>query len=212
MGNRLISMLLPVAMVVAVAGCSVSTSGTPTTAITVGTSTDSTRPPTSPSKSAPANRYGAPHVENPLDATKYLTQPCAAISPRLLQSLGLPTQGEPDTEGAAASGAPACNWWAGDELAHATFLQGNKNGLADLYHQHEYFKDHKYWEETTVEGYPAVFYDTVDDRSAGRCSIAVGLNDSLAVAVRESGRLGAGSCERAKNVALAMVQTLKGQG
>lgn len=212
MGDSLMRIVVFATVVLTVTGCSEARSGTPMpTGDTVTRSSAEPKPSTPPSSTGSENRYGAPKVDNPLDATKYLTDPCSAISPRLLQSLGLPGQGKPDTDGAIGSRAPSCGWRAGRELVSVGFLKGNENGLADLYRGHA-SQPYAFWEETTIEGYPGVIHDALDSRDSGECSVAVGLNDALAMAVHELGGSGPGPCERAKTVAEAAIQTLRGQG
>jgi uncharacterized protein DUF3558 len=206
--RRTSALLAIVVMALAVGGCSETTTGAATTGNSVAA-----RPTTTP---PPEDRHEAPRVANPLDATRYLTQPCAAISAMLRQKLTIPGQGEADTTSAIGRDSPACRWSnqatvIDGESVSVAFL-GNKHGLADLYRQQEIYHDNKYWEETTVEGYPGVFHDGVDSRSAGQCTLAVGVSDALAVLVDESGELGMRSCERVKQVSAAVIQTLKGQG
>ena len=213
MRDRPVVALLGAVVLVATAGCAGTSNGAPIAATsTVGTSTE---PGQSTTAGSP-DRHGAPRVDNPLDATPYLTQPCAAISPRLRQSLTIPGDGEADTSSAIGSRAPSCVWSepinvGNGETVSVAFLKANKNGLVDLYRGND-SRPEAYWEETTVQGYPGVFHAGVDSRSAGQCTFAVGLDDALAMSIYETGKLGVGSCERVKQVAAAVIQTLKGQG
>src|SRR6266496_2231728 len=83
-----------------VAGCSDSRAGTAvpdgTATPTVSGTTGSATPSGKPSTPGSTDRHGAPSVADPLDATKFLTQPCAALTPQQLQSFTLPAQGKPD--------------------------------------------------------------------------------------------------------------------
>jgi hypothetical protein len=77
---------------------------TPTNAATgqVPTSTTTT--------ASPSSSYGAPSVSKPLNASKFVTQPCAALDSSQLANLGLPTQGVADTTSAIARNAgPSCD-------------------------------------------------------------------------------------------------------
>jgi len=101
------------------------------------------------------------------------------------------------------------------EGTSVAFLKGNKNGLADLYRQQNSDQRYKFWEETTVDGYPAVFNGVVDNRSSGGCNLAVGVSDPLAVLVQEQlggQRRKENACDRAKQVAAALITTLKRGG
>jgi len=62
-----------------------------------------------------------------------------------------------------------------------------------------------------VDGYPGVFAGLDDGRAQGSCDIAVGISDTLTFrASEQGGRKGQGSCDRAKQVAAAVIATLKG--
>lgn len=152
--------------------------------------------------------YGAPRVSNPLDASKFLTQPCAVLSQTQLAHFDIRRPGEPDTESAVAREAgPRCVWYTEGGIFGMGFLTGNKNGLSDTYRGRSRFN---FWEETTVEGYPAVFNDPSDGRPAGACNLTVGISDTLTFrALDNSGRTGQAACDRTKEYAAAIIQTLK---
>jgi len=183
------------------AGCMAKQNGSPT----VGSD------PTGTSTSTQGETYGAPRVGSPLDAARFLSQPCAVLTQAQLEGFGVSRAGEPDTDSeiARASG-PGCLWHARPEVdstIDVSFLTGNKNGLADTYRGRSRFK---FFEETTVEGYPAVFNDPSDGRPHGDCNITVGISDTLAFRAREEGGLvGQAVCDRAKQVAAAVIATLK---
>ncbi|WP_260478737.1 DUF3558 domain-containing protein [Kibdelosporangium aridum] len=190
------------------AGCSTSEPGSPIA------NPGSQQAPQTTSPSA-ANRYGAPSVSKPLDATRLLTQPCGALTKVQLQSLNLAESGTPDTDSAVAKNVgPSCtfsNSGEGSSVA-VSFLTGNKNGLADTYRAHAGGDFSGYWIEATVNGYPGVFKDSRDNRKDGHCVMNVGISDTLAFLVIEQDRLGEKSCERAMQVATFVVQTLKAGG
>lgn len=220
MRAQLIHAVLGAAAVVLVAaGCSDSRTGTPipdgTAPAGNGKTSGSTTPSGTTSTPRPTNRYGEPPVANPLDATRFLSQPCAALTQAQLQSFDLPAQGKPDTESPVARHAgPFCGWTNSDRFngVDVGFLTGNKNGLADLYRARGEGKWTGYWEETRVSGYPGVFHDVTDFRPRGSCNLAVGISDTLAFRVGTDGRLKERSCDFAKQVAGAVVETLKRGG
>jgi hypothetical protein len=88
------------------------------------------------------------------------------------------------------------------------FLTANKNGLSDTYRGKARFKG--YFEPTEVDGYPAVFNDLGDYRNDGTCNITVGISDTseFRVGVQYT-KLGAKSCDRAKEAAAAVIKTVK---
>ena len=196
------------------AGCSDKQSGTATPATTTGgdgtgTSTGRTAPTTTPSG-------GAPAVKNPLDASKLIPQPCTALSAPTLKQLNVSRPGIPDTTSAVAtSSGPSCIWHTDDQPLNKSydvgFLTGNKNGLADTYRGGK--NDFPgYFEPTEVDGYPAVFNGLTEDRPAGSCNITIGISNSLSfrVGLTADKDTGTKSCDLVKQVASAVILTLKG--
>jgi hypothetical protein len=214
-GASLINRVLgAAAIVLAVAGCTDSRAGTPVSdgTTTIADPTGSTAPSSTPGST---ERYGAPPVATSLNATKFLSQPCAALTSPQLQILNLPAQGKSDTDSAVARNAgPSCKWSNIDTSTgiDVQFVTGNKNGLADVYRTHEEGKWKAYWEETSVAGYPGVFADVTDLRPRGSCNLFVGISDTLAFGIGTTGRLKEQSCDLAKQVAAAVVETLKRGG
>jgi hypothetical protein len=127
-----------------------------------------------------------------------------------MTKFGISKPGEPDTDSevAKASG-PGCVWRVNGEpfrMLDMSFLTGNKKGLSDTYRGRSRFA---YFDETTVDGYPAVFNDNQDGRPQGICQITVGVSDSLAFRASEhtSVSRGAASCDGAKEFAAAVIAT-----
>jgi hypothetical protein len=180
-----------------------SSEGTPTTTTTRGSTSTS---------GGGAN--GAPKVNAPLDASKYLPQPCTALSAAALQSFNISKPGTPDVDSELAKTAgPSCSWTNDAQPVqfgyNVGFLTGNKNGLSDTYRGRARFK---YFEPTEVDGYPAVFNDGNDFRANGVCNLTIGISDTLAFRVRVSFTRDEGtkSCDETKKLASAVIQTLKG--
>jgi hypothetical protein len=201
-------------MAVVAAGCTSERNGTPIVEPD-STNTSSKPPGNNPSTSVSPTTdetYGAPRVSDPLDATKFLTQPCAVLTPAQLAQFSVREPGEPDTDSEIAKNSgPGCLWERQDTPLGSTldmsFLTGNKKGLSDTYRGRSRFK---FFEETTVEGYPAVFNDLSDGRSNGNCNITVGISDTLTFRAREGGGpAGQVVCDRTKQVAAAIIATLK---
>jgi hypothetical protein len=195
------------AMLVAVlAGCTSTADGTPTAASSDEQSTSGSATTTSEDEAK-----DAPRVEHPLDASRFLAQPCAVLVPAQLTTLGITTPGKPETTGAVAEQAgPMCTWIA--EGPHRNygfgFLTGNKNGLSDTYRG----SWGGYFEPTTVAGYPAVFNDVVDSRDEGICNLTVGITDDLTFRIDLTADLGRESCDRAVQLAELVVATIKAGG
>jgi hypothetical protein len=194
-----------------VAGCSNKEAGNPTG--TPGGSTGS-QPTGSTSTSNSGGPGAAPKVNDPLDASRFAGQPCSALAPGQLQELHLPAQGKPDTDSEVArTSGPSCSWFDRDAGSGVGvgFLTANKNGLADTYRLNAQgrFKE-GYFEPTDVAGFPAVFNDIQDGRGDGSCNITVGISDTseFRVGVQDT-KLGQQSCDRAKQAAAAVIETVK---
>jgi hypothetical protein len=201
--------------VVLVSGCSDKTNGTATPATTGGggeTTTTTTRGSTPTSGGGGSS---APKVNTPLDASKFLPQPCTALSATALQSFKITKPGTPDVDSELAKTAgPSCSWRNDSQPIswgyNVGFLTGNKNGLSDTYRGRARFKG--YFEPTEVDGYPAVFNDLNDSRDKGTCNMTIGISDTLAfrVSVTLDPDGGTKSCDESKKLASAVIQTLKG--
>ncbi len=208
MGRRLIMLGGGVALAAVLTGCTSTANGTPTAA-PMPTSEEQTAP-TSTTTPSEDNTHGAPRVKHPLDATRFLPQPCAVLTPAQLATLDVTTPGKPQTTGAIAEHAgPGCIWTA--EEPHRTydvgFLTGNKNGLSDTYRG----SWPGYFEPTTVDGYPAVFNDGVDSRDTGVCNLTVGINDNLTFRTQQQSD-GREACDGAMQLARMVIATIKAGG
>src|SRR6266545_5510920 len=169
--NTVVTIVLATA---ALAACTTTRNGSPTsqpeTTISSGVENSSSTPPGN-------DTFGAPRVANPLNATRFLTQPCAVLNPAQMGRFTISKPGEADTDSqiAKASG-PGCTWKADTEPSRGysmSFLTGNKKGLSDIYRGKKQLNQFDYFEPTSVEGYPAVFADGSDGRSQGSCDIKV---------------------------------------
>lgn len=199
------------AAMLGLAGCTTSNAGTPTPQPGDSESTSTESSESSVPSSEP-DTYGAPRVENPLDASRFLADPCSVLTAAQLAAFGVSTPGRPDTEGAIATTVgPLCTWTADTEIPSTigvAWQSGNENGLSDIYRMRD---ERGYFEEATVEGHPAVFSSGLDNRDGGDCTIVVGLSDTLTFTAGEIGQLDAvGACARAEQVAAAAVVTMRG--
>ncbi|GAB3902303.1 hypothetical protein GCM10029964_092510 [Kibdelosporangium lantanae] len=159
------------------------------------------------------NRHGAPAVANAVDASRFLTQPCAALTSSQLQTLRLDSPGVPDTNSSTAHySGPACTWYNQGALTSGLLAFGttNKNGLADIYRAHEDGWFSGYWVETTVDGYPAVFTSIADGRRQGFCSLITGISDTMTMLVSRDLGVGQDACEPARQTTLLILKTLRG--
>lgn len=190
-------MVLLAVSTVMLAGCAAKLNGMPTA-------------PPSPSAGAGAAQ-AAPRVADPLDATRFLAQPCELLTPTQLATFGVTRPGMPDVDSRLAKQVgPSCLWHADPRTNSSIgvgFTLGNPNGLSDIYRVR---KRYAYFVEDVVDGYPAVFHDIDDGRESGVCNISVGISDTLMFGASEQGgRKGQASCDRVKQVASAVIATLR---
>jgi Protein of unknown function (DUF3558) len=197
------------AALVLVTGCSDKESGNALPVTTTGGagSTSTGRTPTTTS--------GAPQIKTPLDASKYLPQPCSILSANTLKELNISKPGTADTSGPLGqSVGPTCQWHTDDSPSRVygfTIVTGNPHGLADIIRAGK--KDFPgYFEPTEVSSYPAVFAGLTDDRPSGGCNVDVGISDkvSIRVGIQSNEDVGAKGCDLVKQLAATVIQTLKG--
>lgn len=149
----------------------------------------------------------APPVANPLDATKYVEAPCSSLTESQQRAFNANSSRDNSNEDGRA-----CVWNIGDgstsiSIAYVTSVN---TGLSNLYALHATVP-WPYFEETEVDGYPAVYQSVVDNRTKGACGLSVGITDELffSADVRSRADAGEDACKAAANVAAAVVQTIK---
>ncbi|MGH3864323.1 DUF3558 domain-containing protein [Actinokineospora sp.] len=206
---RAIPIVLLLSTLTLASGCSTETPGTPQTS--AGTPAETSTTITKPTKSSAAG--DAPKVTKPLDASAFLTQPCALLTAEQLAALNVTKPGKPATSGGIAETVgPYCGWSDNREDPHrgysAGIIIGNKNGLSDMYRSKKQFA---YFEPTTVDGYPGIFYDAADQRDRGSCNMAVAISDTVLIRVSEraSDSVGRASCDGATKLAESVLANLK---
>ncbi|GAA4537296.1 DUF3558 domain-containing protein [Amycolatopsis samaneae] len=152
----------------------------------------------------------APAVPQPLNVTKYLADPCTSLTQAHYQRLGAKGPGERHDN---ADGNPDCAWRLGklgDIQLDVTYFANVPEGLSRLYA----LKTSGYWEKgyfepTSVDGYPAVYASIGDWRKDGDCQLNVGASDQLYFFVLVQARPGDDSCTAVRNVASAVLDTIK---
>ncbi|MGW4395610.1 DUF3558 domain-containing protein [Amycolatopsis nivea] len=166
-------------------------------------------PPATAGSSAPSDSGGSgPKVPSPLPTKDLLADPCSVYNAAEAEKLGVRYPGE---KSSGATGG--CVWKSAainTNYINIGALPQNKNGISDIYAQ----KDKQaYFTPTSVDGYPAVFADTMDSRPSGSCSLWVGVTDQLAVSVIPNISIGEAKkdpCSLAQKAATAMIGHLKG--
>ena len=195
-----------VAIVALAAAC---TSESPGTATPVGTSSSSSA--TAPESTTLGGGAEAPKVTHPLNAEKFVANPCSVLTQPQLTHFAVTGQGEQKTD----SNGPRCQWTSGSAGSStgitAFFTPAITNGLDNAYQLHKAgtYKD-GYFDPLEVAGYPAVLNGLVDDRKEGHCTVTVGLSDQSIFSVAIQGQSGTDGCKAATNVAKAALQTIQG--
>ncbi|MCP2261912.1 Protein of unknown function (DUF3558) [Streptoalloteichus tenebrarius] len=130
-----------------VAGCSSSTTGTPTAADHATNSPTTTSGPTNRSPSANAGPSLAPRVANPKNLRGQ--DACQLLTPQQQTQL---TFTQPGKKGTSIFGEPECDW-SNDNLRIRLASDTKRRGLEETYLRKERFPD---FTPSTVDGYPAV--------------------------------------------------------
>ncbi|MFB9930671.1 DUF3558 domain-containing protein [Amycolatopsis halotolerans] len=179
-------------------------------AVTACSTTPGTPVPATPeSSSAPTSTArSVPKVSNPLDATKYEQNPCSLLS----QTQATEVINSVRNRQGKGLVAPICTWYDDRDNSVGLGLLPNQGGLAAAYSNSD--SESGYFEVAPdVNGYPAVFAGTTDDRKRGGCQIAVGIKDdetfTASVMLDKSFPGYNDPCSLAAKTAAAAVTTLK---
>lgn len=169
-----------VAVVLAVAGCTSTSEGSPQPAADETASGSTPSPTTSPA--AEELPYaGAPAVEDPLDTEQFQQDPCRTLTSAHQNTLNV-QQGEPHDGGLGK----ACEFRGRTDhraLIDVAFADKYPFGLSAVYKANDDGKWEFFTELPPIEGYPAVAYDGVDQRDTGGCVVDVGTSDKIAFEV-----------------------------
>lgn len=149
----------------------------------------------------------APKVDQPLNASTLVAQPCSSLTTGNVTGIGLSNPvNSPDKDANGTS----CVWAgeAGGSIA-VSWVTANTHGLSDLYVKQSTFS---YWQPTTIAGYPAVYADALGDhRSDGDCVLYVGASDQLAFFTEyDNPGDAAHACPLAGKAAADVIANLKG--
>lgn len=201
MNVRFRSAVVLVAVVgVVTGGCTGSNPGSPSP----------TSGPSSASSSRGLPGPGVPKVGNPLNAEKFLADPCSVITKAQAAEVAGLTRSEADLAGVAG---PRCEWSdsSRNDVAFAFIVAGG-GGLTGVYENSR--MGSAYFEPIEVAGYPAVFADVIEQRAEGLCSLAVGVRDDLLLNITSgfdsASPYYANSCPPVKKAAELALATMKG--
>lgn len=176
---------------------------------------DPTPPPVTTTASTPPATTStdpaaqAPRVTAPLNADRFIADPCLSLTTAQQKQFGM-TRTEKKEVGRDGIGCfyGYPNWTpTASVVAYATNMP---TGLSARYAQHAR-GIYPYWEPTVVDGYPAVGYTAskATDPGPKLCNFAIGLTDTLHFVVTAEDKPGAAQCSTAKEVASAVLTTMK---
>ncbi|MEU0530333.1 DUF3558 domain-containing protein [Amycolatopsis tolypomycina] len=120
---------------------------------------------------------GVPKVDQPIDTTRFKQAPCDSLTTaQVTELLGSGITPKSDLN---AQGGPSCYWNVPDVSQASVAVVYNKVthvGLTAVYGKQgtgfPFFMP-----MDPIDGYPTVAYGLVDERSKGRCAIALGTSD-----------------------------------
>jgi hypothetical protein len=166
-------------------------------------------PTTTPAPSSPT----APPVTNPLSVGHFIDHPCGLLTTEQAKAIGATEPGESDHAGDTSGIGPGCNWH--NEATVASFgvgiITGDENGLDDIYRANQDPDYFAYFEPTTVKGYPGVFTAEKGARAHGACGLVFDVTGhSLLDAEYYGSRETKQPCAKAKQIAAAVIETIKG--
>jgi hypothetical protein len=203
---------MKVSVAIALSVAAIALTGCTTTE--AGSAIPAPNPPEPPAASSTEAAPTAPTVAEPLDASKYLADPCAILTPAQLASYGMTRSEDPNTPSTSTDfSLPTCLWYGSAQSFNVgvSWLTSNKNGLADTYDIQE-SDTWEYFEAIEVEDYPAVFNYFSEDPQYGNCHVTVGVSDRLVftVNIQGQGNIDAQTgCDLVIRVATAVIQMLK---
>lgn len=167
----------------------------------------------SSSSNAQQPSTGAPKIADPLPASLIQGDPCKVLTDSQLKTLfsGASLDVQPSRDTGVAK---QCHWANLDRGSGVSvqLVYAWTDGLGHVYAK----KNEGFFKELApVQGYPVVAYGPTDDRSTGRCSVAIGIADNAAFEVdvkladSQTGK-NVDPCQDAQHVADLAVTTLKG--
>ncbi|MER5222847.1 DUF3558 domain-containing protein [Streptomyces flaveus] len=169
------------------------------------------KPEQSPQSAGARHSTGAPRIDNPLATEGMMSYPCSALTDAQAIDAGMPSDVE-HRELFDANGV-ACLWEYERSATGVGMLTvawpSDTPGLDALYARRS---EQKYFEETTMRGYPAVFANEEDWRAEGHCVLYVGVSDASAfyTAVDTNGEDGLPRpCDAARRAASTVVENLR---
>ena len=149
-------------------------------------------------------------MKTPLNAAKFIADPCLTLTQTQVQGFEGSWPGEP----AGTSVGVGCLWHFGANKltgASVSFLPEITDGLTRIYRQNaaDFYKD-GYFSPLEIMGYPATYNEVADNRAGGQCGLTVGISDQSVFSVLVQGPAKTDGCKAAVNIAKAALQTIQG--
>jgi hypothetical protein len=160
-----------------------------------------------PGSGSTTPRFHLVTVDHPLDVTKYGADPCLSLSPEQRARFGATAPGQSQT----SAGLPSCMWRfgsAGAVLGYVVY-DTSPTGLAGLDALHKDRNPHDYYIPTSIEGYPAAYNAFNGERDIGTCDLSVATSPTAYFTTSISSAPGADGCAAAKNLAAAVIETIR---
>lgn len=156
-----------------------------------------------------ASPVTAPPVRHNLPVVTWAQRPCSLFTSSQLRALGL-TPATTSTRDRTAV-MVGCDWFdptvgAGIQL-DVEWITALPHGLTDIYAQQD---TAAYWLPVTIDGYPGVLTDTVDERREGTCRMDLGVTNSAVLDLAYQGAGNAKPCTRVGGLAREVIDALKG--
>lgn len=194
------------AATLALCACSPSTNGTPKP-----TGGGDNPDPSSSAGQAPGN--DVPKVSTPIDLTEIKQAPCNALTETQAKEILGPTLEAKPRDGAAG---PACTWSVPSTtrpLVSVVFGRSPDGGTESVYKAkgvtYELVEPLK-----PMDGFPLTAYGRKDERSSGKCAVALGASDTETIGIAlEQSEANIGKkdpCDAAREAAIRVLTTVRG--
>ncbi|MFI6301311.1 DUF3558 domain-containing protein [Amycolatopsis thailandensis] len=194
------------AATLALCACSPSTNGTP-------------QPSSGGANPNPSSTAGqvtttdVPKVSTPIDLTQVKQTPCNALTEKQAAEILGPTVEAKPRDGAAG---PACTWSVPSTtrpLVSVVFGRSPDGGTGSVY-QAKGVTYELVEPLAPVDGYPLTAYGRKDERSTGKCAVALGTSDTETVGIAlEQSEANIGKkdpCDVAREAAIRVLATIRG--
>ncbi|HEY3690518.1 MAG TPA: DUF3558 domain-containing protein [Pseudonocardiaceae bacterium] len=158
----------------------------------------------------PSSTWRPIQVDHPLAIDNYIADPCASLTADQGARFSATDAGRPRL----TVGLPSCDWsfGASGRISVNVAYDPYDWGLGGIEALHREGLLVGYYIPTSVEGYPAAYNAVGDGRPFGSCDLTVGTAPMVDVTVSFNSERGDDGCTAAKNLATAVIQTIRTGG